>query len=117
MGLKGRAKAIAVLLACLGSLWSVSAAADFRQATEHFRKGEYAEAMRELKPLVDTGDPAAMNAMGVLLENGHGVARDLRAAADLYRRAAGKGNTGGAVQPGTHALGWSWHSQGRAPSG
>lgn len=86
-----RSTAVALLVACCAA-WSGPAAADFKKATEHYRKGEYAEALRELKPLVDAGDPEAMDAMGVLLENGYGVAKDLRAAADLYRRSAVKGN-------------------------
>jgi len=92
---RAKSQVIAVLLACLGSLWSVPAAADFSKATEHFRKGEYAQALRELQPLVDAGDPEALNAMGVLFKGGHGVAKDLRAAAEYYRKSATKGSAAG----------------------
>jgi hypothetical protein len=86
---------IAAVIACLGSLWCASAFADFNKATEHFQKGEYGEAARQLQPLVDAGDAAALNAMGILLNNGYGSTKDARAAADLFRRSAEKGHPEG----------------------
>jgi len=92
---RAKSQVMAVLLACFGFSWSVAAAADFSKATEHFRKGEYAQALRELQPLVDAGDPEALNAMGVLFKGGHGVAKDLRVAAEYYRKSATKGSAAG----------------------
>jgi hypothetical protein len=81
-----RGTAVALLVACCAA-WSGPAAADFNRASEHYRKGEYAEALRELKPLVDAGDPAAMN--------GHGVAKDYKAAANMFRKSAEQGHPEG----------------------
>ena len=90
-----RRSAAVVLLAFICAVWSAPAVADFDKATDHFRKGEYAESVLELRPLVEAGDPAAMNAMGVMLDNGYGVAKDLRAAAEHYRKSAEKGHPEG----------------------
>ena len=87
--------AAVVLLAIICAAWSAPAAADFEKATDHFLKGEYTESLRELQPLVEAGDPAAMNVMGVLLANGYGVTKDLRAAAEYYRKSAEKGHPKG----------------------
>jgi TPR repeat protein len=67
--------------------------AGFDQAAAAFDKGDYATALRELKPLVEKGDARSQYAMGVLAENGYGMPKNLAQAADWYRKAAEQGNT------------------------
>ena len=92
MTLKTHMSGAVVLLAFICAAWAEPASADLEEARAHLSKGEYAESIRLLKPLVEAGDPAAMNAMGFHLDNGYGVAKDSRAAAEYYRKAAEKGN-------------------------
>ena len=58
-----------------------------------FAEADYAKAQVELQPLLEKKDPRAQYAMGVLYENGFGVAKDLPLAADWYRKAAEQGNS------------------------
>lgn len=95
MKTKTRRSAAVVLLAFICFVWAAPAVADVNKAREHSKKGEYAAALRELRPLVEVGDPAALNAMGVLLRDGHGVTKDLRAAVEYIRKSAEKGNPEG----------------------
>jgi hypothetical protein len=72
---------------------ALPARADFDHAAAAFEKGEYATAIRELKPLADKGDPRSQYAMGVMAENGFGMPRNPAQAAAWYRKAAEQGNT------------------------
>ena len=92
MTLKTQIGGAVVLLAFICAAWAEPASADLEAARAHLSKGEYAESIKLLKPLVEAGDLAAMNAMGFHLDNGYGVAKDSRAAAEYYRKAAEKGN-------------------------
>lgn len=82
-------------LALLAVLWLLipTARADFDHAVAAFEKGDYATAIRELKPLADKGDPRSQYAMGVMAENGFGMPRNPAQAAAWYRKAAEQGNT------------------------
>jgi TPR repeat protein len=72
---------------------AMPARADFDRATAAFDKGDYPLALKELKPLVEKGDPRGQYAMGVMAENGFGMPKDLPQAAAWYRKAAEQGNT------------------------
>jgi TPR repeat protein len=85
-----RHPAVALLFA--GLLVAQAAAADFDQAVAAFDKGDYATAIREVKPLAEKGDPRSQYAMGVMAENGFGMRKDLGQAAAWYRKAAEQGN-------------------------
>lgn len=80
-----------VLLLLLGA--TPGAHAGFEEAAAAFDKGDYATALKELKPLVAKGDARSQYAMGVLAENGYGMPKNLAQAADWYRKAAEQGNT------------------------
>ena len=72
---------------------------------------DYARARDWYKKAADLGDLAAMVDLGLLYENGQGVAPDYAAAGDWFQRAAQKGNTDamtdlGALYAGGRAL---WH--------
>lgn len=96
--------AAAVLLAVTFAVSAAPKTADFKRIEGHFSKGEYAEVLRELGPLVEAGNPAAMNVMGAMFEGGHGVTKDPRVAAQYYRRSAEQGDAGGQYSWGTMLL-------------
>jgi hypothetical protein len=77
----------------LALVLAMPAHAGFDQAAAAFEKGDYAAALKELKPLVAKGDPRSQYAMGVMAENGFGMPKDLVQAATWYRKAAEQGNT------------------------
>lgn len=72
---------------------ATGAQAGFDEAAAAFSTGDYAKAQVELKPLLEKHDPRAEYAMGVLYENGFGVAKDPQQAAAWYLKAAEQGNS------------------------
>ncbi|MDO8698396.1 MAG: hypothetical protein A2Y50_01775 [Pseudomonadales bacterium RIFCSPLOWO2_12_59_9] len=80
-------------LCLLLALASPVALAGFDEAAAAFAAGNYAQAQAELGPLLEQNDPRAQYSMGVLYENGFGVAKDLPQAAAWYLKAAEQGNT------------------------
>lgn len=69
------------------------ALAGFDEAAAAFAVADYAKAQQELKPLLAQQDPRAEYAMGVLYENGFGVAKDPQQAVAWYLKAAEQGNS------------------------
>jgi hypothetical protein len=70
------------------------AAASFAEGLAAFDAGDYRAAYNHWRPLAEAGNPEAQVALAGLLESGGpGVGRDLRAAADWYRKAALAGDT------------------------
>ena len=67
--------------------------AGFEQANAAFMAGNYALAQKELKPLLAKGDARSQYAMGVMAENGFGMPKNPKVAADWYLKAAKQGNT------------------------
>lgn len=73
-----------------------------QQMREHIREnyeglkllfqGDYEGAMREFRVTANAGNPAAMNTIGVLYQNGLGVPVDYAQAATWYERAISNGN-------------------------
>ena len=53
---------------------------------------DYATELKLLRPLVDKGDVDAQFLLGVMYDNGQGVAQDYKEAVRLYRLAAEQGN-------------------------
>ncbi|HET7198607.1 MAG TPA: tetratricopeptide repeat protein [Burkholderiales bacterium] len=64
------------------------ARADFEAGVAAARAGDYERARREWQPLAEAGNRDAQFNLGLLYENGLGVAADGAAAAGWYRRAA-----------------------------
>jgi hypothetical protein len=62
-----------------------------------YGKGDFATAMRLLRPLADKGDPLAEFMLGNMYDNAHGVPRDDAAALIWYRQAADQGSKGAAA--------------------
>ena len=69
------------------------AKAGFNEATAAFAAGDYPKVLAELTPLAKEGDPRSQYAMGLLYENGLGVAIDPAVAATWYLKAAEQGNS------------------------
>ena len=67
-------------------------AADNQKGLDAYLNGDYATAMREWKPLAEQGDVSAQYNLGLLYENGLGVAQDAFEAVKWYRRAAVQGD-------------------------
>ncbi|KHK03504.1 tetratricopeptide repeat-containing serine protease family protein [Desulfovibrio sp. TomC] len=72
--------------------WPGIVRADFDAALKAYEGGDDAAALRELKPLLSSGNPSAAWLMGCMVEGGRGVSADAALAARWYRKAAEAGN-------------------------
>jgi uncharacterized protein len=54
------------------------------------KKGDYATALKLLRPLAERGDPAAQTNLGAMYLGGQGVPQDYATALTWYRKAADK---------------------------
>jgi len=81
-----------LLFACLALLVQ-PAKAGFDEATAAFAASDYPKVLAELTPLAKQGDPRSQYSMGLLYENGFGVAIDPTVAATWYLKAAEQGNS------------------------
>ena len=67
------------------------AAGTFEEAVDANARGDYAKALRLIRPLANDGDAAAQFNLGLMYVTGHGVQQDYAAAALWYRKAAEQG--------------------------
>ena len=81
---------LAVLLWGTGEGWS----ADFQKATDAYNRGDYATALREIKPLAEQGDADAQYNLGQMYRRGDGVLKDHKTAVKWYRLAAEQEDAG-----------------------
>ncbi len=96
---------IAVLL--LAALAGTAVAGPSEDAYLAYERGDYATALRLLRPLAKQGDAGAQHNFGFMYANGQGVPQDYAEAARWYRRAAEQGHVGGQLKLGfTYANGW-----------
>ena len=79
---------ILVLAAPLG-------AQDFAKGLQAFEAGDFATAIKEWKPLAESGNSAAQNSMGDLYYSGRGVPQNHAEAFRWYRLSAQQGNVDG----------------------
>lgn len=79
-----------VLLAAL--LPGAAGAGPLEDAAVAYGRKDYATALRIWRPLADLGNPAAQFNVGLMYDNGHGVAQDYAAAVKWYRLAAAQGD-------------------------
>src|ERR1700704_2814878 len=68
-----------------------AAAGPYEDAESAYRHHDYAAALKLLLPLAEQGNPQAQNDLGMIYENGQGVAKDERQALAWYRKAADQG--------------------------
>ena len=78
---------LALSIVCL----AVTAWAGYQAGMDAYGRGDYAAALRELRPLAEQGDPGAQFYLGLLYENGDGVPRDFVKARQWYEKAAIQG--------------------------
>jgi hypothetical protein len=62
--------------------------AGFQQGWSAYYRGEYATALRELRPVAEQGHPAAQINLGIMYEEGQGVTQDYAEALKWFQRAA-----------------------------
>lgn len=80
------------------------ASADYQSARRAFEAGDYAGARHGWEDLAQNGDSAAQIALGLLYENGLGVARDYARAVAYYQLAAEQGDAKGQYELGMKYL-------------
>jgi uncharacterized protein len=91
-----------LIAACALALASASApGVDLNTAQDAYNRKDYEAAFKEFQTLAEQGDALAMSSLGVLYDNGQGVARDYDKAIDWYRRSAEQGNQFGQFNLGT----------------
>ena len=78
---------LAVLLGSAGTSWS----ADFQKGLTAYNSGDYADALREWKPLAEQGNASAQFNLGRIYAKGTGVSQNHETAVKLFRFAAEQG--------------------------
>jgi hypothetical protein len=71
---------------------SIGAADKLQDALRAYHAGDYATALRLSRPLAEQGGAVAQCVLGVMYDNGQGVARNYAIAAKWYRKAAEQGD-------------------------
>jgi uncharacterized protein len=83
--------AVAALMLAVSFASSVAAGAlELEDGVAAYEKGDYATALRLLRPLADQGDAGAQYNLGLIYANGQGVPQDYAAAVNWYRKGASK---------------------------
>src|SRR5262245_20471904 len=85
--------AIATILLAL-SFTAPVVAGPFEDATAAYSKGDYATALRLLRPLADQGLAKAQIILGIMYANGQGAPKSDTEAMKWYRLAADQGDAG-----------------------
>ena len=82
----------ALLVLALAALFSGSGIAGLQEGLDALRKGDYAAAAKELRPLADRGDPEAQYRLGLMYEFGKGFAQDKAQALVWLGKSAANGS-------------------------
>jgi TPR repeat protein len=85
-------KWLATVLSVLLVVAVGEARAGFDEGVVAYHLGDYATAMRELRPLAEQGDARAQVFLGRMYEKGHGAPQDYAEAAKWFRKAAEQGD-------------------------
>jgi TPR repeat protein len=83
--------AVAILILVCAS-FDPAVAGPFEDGSNAWDRGDFASAMRLLRPLADRGDPRAQNRVGVMYQRGWGVPLDYADAVSWFRQAANQGD-------------------------
>ena len=73
-------------------LTAAASAGPFEDAAAAYRQGDYATALRIIRPMARKGYAAAQFKLGLIYVRGNGVPQDYREASRWYRKAADQGN-------------------------
>jgi len=76
-----------ILLLCS----SVARADSLEDGVEAYNKGNYAQALKLLRPLASQGDAGAQSVLGAMYDKGKGITQDYKEAVKWYRLAAKQG--------------------------
>jgi len=66
-------------------------AQDFYKGVKAYESRDFATALKEWKPLAESGDSAAQYNLGMMYKNGEGVPKDYKEALKWYKLAVEKG--------------------------
>jgi len=94
-------KGLALGFAAAMFLGSPVFAAALEDGRDAYQKGDYAAALKLLRPLANAGNPEAQVFIGMSYEFGDGVAKNTAEAVKWYRQAAQKGSLDAAYNLGT----------------
>src|SRR6266436_4656999 len=92
--MRGLIKAGFVTLVLSLSLAGPVAAGPFEDAMAAYDRGDYATALRFIRPLAEQGDTSAQYNLGVMYTKGQGVPQNYAEARKWYRMAADQGHPG-----------------------
>ena len=70
---------------------AVPVRAGFQEGVDAYECGDYAMALKELRPLAEQGNATAQYNLAVMYDNGQGVPQNFNEAAKWYRKAAEQG--------------------------
>ena len=73
---------------------SAGAQAGLKEGVAAYQKGNYAIALKELRPLADNGDVKAQTLLGEIYDSGKGVPQDHKEAASWFHKTAAQGDAG-----------------------
>src|SRR5271165_3491366 len=90
--MKRRTAALAIGGLLVPTLFGLASAGSLEDGVAAYRQGDFAAAMRLLRPLADTGDAKAEFHLGRMYALGQGVGQDPGQAVAWYRKAAQHGN-------------------------
>jgi uncharacterized protein len=85
-------RAAVTALLVLAAVEGAAVAGPFEDAKAAHDRGDYATALRLVRPLAEQGNADAQYNLGVMYDHGTGVAQDYREAMKWYRLAAAQGN-------------------------
>ncbi|MGH6717915.1 MAG: tetratricopeptide repeat protein [Alphaproteobacteria bacterium] len=86
-----RALRITVVLAAAVVVCAAARAGPFEDGVEAYNRGDYATALELFRPLAEQGLAEAQSYLGVMYDNGEGVARDDAESVKWFRLAAEQG--------------------------
>lgn len=89
--MKNAGKALIVGLLFVTGFAAQVVAGPFEDAGAAYRKGDYATALRLIRPLAEQGNPVAQHNLGIMYAKGQGVVRNFNEAARWYRKSAAQG--------------------------
>jgi len=81
-----------LLAISMGCLIATANAAPLDDAVTAYERGDYAEALKILRPLAIQGGASAQLNLGAMYDNGEGVTQDYKEAVKWYRLAAAQGD-------------------------
>ena len=84
---------VLVLTLLVSFLISTHGFAEWKKGWDAQQKKDYANALREWKPLAEQGNAYAQNNLGAMYRDGEGVLQDYKIAVKWFKHSAVKGNT------------------------